>query len=324
MHHYHYWLRFLLLITLGLANGAAALAQPAFPAKAISLFVPYVPGGPTDQHLRILADEASKILGQTVVVENRPGANGTNAARLIMNAKPDGYSIGLMPATIYREPHINKVNYDPLTFSPIILLTDYTFGIAVRTDAPWKTWQELVADAKTRPGMINMGVPGFLSSPNLYMQEIAQTQGISFNVVPFKGDGETITALLGSHIDIAPLSGATSQHIEAGKMRYLVMLTEQRIARYPDVPTVKESGANIWIESPYGIVGPQGMDPAKVKILHDAFKTALYSERSKEVMTLLNQQINYKGPQEYGQYMRATYEQEKQRVQALRKAGIVE
>ena len=229
-----------------------------------------------------------------------------------------------MPATIYREPHINKVNYDPLTFTPIILLTDYTFGIAVKADAPWKTWQAFIAAAKTQPGMINIGVPGFLSSPSLYMQEIAQAVGISLNVVPFKGDGETITALLGNHIEIAPLTGTASQYIEAGKIRYLVMLTEQRIPRYPDVPTLRESGVDIWIESPYGIVGPQGMDPAQVKILHDAFKTALYSERSKQVMALLNQQIHYKGPQDYQHYMRAAYEQEAQRVRSLRKAGIVQ
>lgn len=315
---------------MALAPWAAAFSSPArastaYPTKPITLIQPYAPGGPTDQHLRVLAEEVGKILGQPVLIDSRPGANGVTAAAALTRAAPDGYTLGVLPASVYREPYINKVPFDPNTsFSYIALLSDYSFGLAVRHDAPWKTWADLVADAKKRPGAINIGATGgALSTPRIGMEEAMAAAGVKVNMVPYKGDADVVTAVLGGHIDASPLSGVAVPHITAGKMRYLVMLTAQRVPQFPDLPTLKESGVNVYIDSPYGVAGPKGMDPARVAQLSGAFHQALLSPAGKRVMEQLNQQPNYKSPVDYQNYAAETYLREKTRVAWMHKHGLL-
>lgn len=313
-----------------LAPWAAALSTPAratagYPSKPITLIQPYAPGGPTDQHLRVLAEEVGKILGQPVLIDSRPGANGVTAAAALTRAAPDGYTLGVLPASVYREPYINKVPFDPNTsFSYIALLSDYSFGLAVRHDAPWKTWADLVADAKKRPGAINIGATGgALSTPRIGMEEAMDAAGIKMNMVPYKGDADVVTAVLGGHIDASPLSGVAVPHITAGKMRYLVMLTAQRVPQFPELPTLKESGINVYIDSPYGVAGPKGMDPGRMAQLNAAFHQALLSPAGKRVMEQLNQQPNYKAAQDYQRYASEAYVREKARVDWMRQKGLL-
>lgn len=228
------WLAMALAAT---ATGSALAQNTTFPSKPITLLVPYGAGGPTDQHLRALAEVAGQQLGQPVVLDNRPGANGTNAAAALARAPADGYTLGILPASVYREPFINKVPYDPATsFSYLLLLSDYTFGLAVPANAPWKTWADLVADAKRRPGKINVGAAGAIGTPRIVMDEIAAAAGIELNMVPYKGDADITAALLGGHLDAAPLSGVAMPHIESGKLRYLVMLTERPLPNDSKTP----------------------------------------------------------------------------------------
>ena len=313
----------LTLATLCLA--AATAWGQAYPQRPITLVVPYGAGGPTDQHLRAVAEEAGKALGQPIVLDNRPGASGTNAAAMLTRAAPDGYTLGVLPASVYREPFINKVPFDPASsFSYVILLSDYAFGLAVKADAPWKSWKDLAADAARRPGKINIGATGAVGTPRIVMDEVGEAARLQFNMIPFKGDAEVTNAILGGHIDAAPLSGVAVPHIDAGKMRYLVMLTPQRVKRYPQVPTLKELGIDAVIDSPYGIAGPAGMEPARVKVVHDAFKKALESVAGQRVLDQLNQPINYLGAEDYRQYALATSAREKQRVARLRAKGLIE
>ncbi|WP_219220313.1 tripartite tricarboxylate transporter substrate binding protein [Variovorax boronicumulans] len=313
----------LTLATLCLA--AATAWGQAYPQRPITLVVPYGAGGPTDQHLRAVAEEAGKALGQAIVLDNRPGASGTNAAAMLTRAAPDGYTLGVLPASVYREPFINKVPFDPASsFSYVILLSDYAFGLAVKADAPWKSWKDLAADAARRPGKINIGATGAVGTPRIVMDEVGEAARLQFNMIPFKGDAEVTNAILGGHIDAAPLSGVAVPHIDAGKMRYLVMLTPQRVKRYPQVPTLKELGIDAVIDSPYGIAGPAGMEPARVKVVHDAFKKALESVAGQRVLDQLNQPINYLGPEDYRHYALATSAREKQRVARLRAKGLIE
>lgn len=304
---------------------AASAWGQAYPQRPITLIVPYGAGGPTDQHLRAVADEAGKTLGQAIVLENRPGASGTNAAAALTRAAPDGYTLGVLPASVYREPFINKVPFDPATsFSYVILLSDYAFGLAVKADSPWKTWKDFTADAARRPGRINIGATGAVGTPRIVMDEVGAAAKLQFNMIPFKGDAEVTNAILGGHIDAAPLSGVAVPHIEAGTMRYLVMLTPQRIKRYPQVPTLKEQGIDAVIDSPYGIAGPAGLDASRVKLVHDAFKQALESVAGQRVLDQLNQPINYLGPEDYRQYALASMAREKERVARLRAKGLLE
>ena len=313
----------LTLATLCLA--AATAWGQAYPQRPITLVVPYGAGGPTDQHLRAVAEEAGKALGQPIVLDNRPGASGTNAAAMLTRAAPDGYTLGVLPASVYREPFINKVPFDPASsFSYVILLSDYAFGLAVKADAPWKSWKDLAADAARRPGKINIGATGAVGTPRIVMDEVGEAARLQFNMIPFKGDAEVTNAILGGHIDAAPLSGVAVPHIDAGKMRYLVMLTPQRVKRYPQVPTLRELGIDAVIDSPYGIAGPAGMEPARVKVVHDAFKKALESVAGQRVLDQLNQPINYLGSEDYRRYALATSAREKERVARLRAKGLIE
>lgn len=313
-----------LLAAAALCFATAAVSQ-TYPKRPVTLIVPYGAGGPTDQHLRSVAEEAAKTLGQTVIIENRPGANGTNGAAALTRAAADGYTLAVLPASVYREPHINKVPYDPgASFSYVILLSDYAFGLAVKADSPWKTWDDLAADARKRPGKISVGSTGAVGTPRIVMEEIGDMQKLQFNMIPYKGDADVTNALLGNQIDAAPLSGVAAPHIDAGKMRYLAMLTPKRVKNYPDVPTLKELGVDAVIDSPYGIAGPAGMDPAQVKIVHDAFKKALESSASQRVLDQLNQPMNYLGPDDYRGYAQKSFAREKERVARLRAKGLLE
>lgn len=312
-----------------LALGAAMLlpALPAraqtFPDRPITLIVPYPPGGPTDVAVRALAEEARKRLGQSVVIENRTGGNGTTGAAAIARAQPDGYTLAILPATVYREPHINKVAFDPVAdISYIILLTDFVFGLTVRADAPWKTFADFAADAAKRPGKLSIGAGGGpLGTPSISIGEMGSAAKISINAVPFRGDADVINSLLGGHIDAGVLAGVAMPHIEAGKMRYIAAMTERRIKRLPEVATLREQGVPVWIDSPYGIAGPKGMDPARIKVVHDAFKAVLDGPAGATILDQLNQQVNYKGPDEYRRYAEAAFVREKERVAKLREAG---
>lgn len=304
---------------------AAAATGQTYPQRPITLVVPYAPGGPTDQHVRALADEAGKILGQPIVMDNRPGASGTNGAAALTRAAPDGYTLAVLPASVYREPYINKVPFDPRTsFSYVALLSDYAFGLAVKADAPWKSWKDFAADAAKRPGKLNVGATGAVGTPRIVMDEIGEAAKLQFNMVPFKGDADVTNAILGGHIDAAPLSGVAVPHIEAGKMRYLAMLTPQRVKRYPTLPTMKDEGIDAFIDSPYGIAGPAGMDPAQVKRVQDAFRKALESPASQRVLDQLNQPVNYLGSEDYRAYALASHAREKGRVERLRQKGLLD
>ena len=325
MQRRHFLCRSALLAAASLPT-VPAWAQPGavFPTRPITLLVPYGAGGPTDTHVRAVAEAAGKLLGQPVVIDNKPGANGVNGAALLPKAAPDGYTLAILPASVYREPHVQKTPFDPRTsFSYIAMLSDYAFGLAVRADAPWKQWKDLAADAKKRPGRINVGATGAVGTPRIVMDEAASEAGIDLNVVPYKGDADLANAILGGHVDAGPLSGIAVPHIASGKMRYLVALTKDRIKRYPDLPTLREQRVNAWIDSPYGVAGPAGMDPALVKRLSGVFQQALNSPGSLRALESLNQPVNYMDPDAYRTYALQAYEREEKRVAKLRAKGLL-
>ncbi|RMX04350.1 tripartite tricarboxylate transporter substrate binding protein [Corticibacter populi] len=314
-----------LLAGLGawLATPPAHGAEP-FPSKPIQLIVPYGAGGPTDAHLRVVAQQASAVLGQPVIIDNKPGANGTFGAAALARAQPDGYTIAVLPASVYREPWLNRVAFDPLRLTYIIGMTDYTFGLAVRQDAPWQSWDDFAADVKKRPGKISVGAAGPVQTPNIVVNELMQLTGLDLNRVPYKGDSDQAADLLGGHIDAGVLSGVASSHIHSGRLRYLVMLTPERVPQFPDVPTLRELGVNAVVESPYGIAGPEGLSPEQVRILHDAFKTALESPEGRKILDQLNQPLNYRGPEAFAQYAKDAFAREKGRMEQLKASGALD
>jgi tripartite-type tricarboxylate transporter receptor subunit TctC len=300
--------------------GPLARAQSAgYPNKPITLIVPWPAGGSTDRHHRTLAELAGKILGQNVIVENKPGAGGTlGPGQMAQTAKPDGYTIAQFPLGMLRYPHMQKVAWDPINdFSFIIGVSGYTFGFVVRADSPYKTFNDYIDAARKAPGAINYGSTGIGTSPHLLVEELADAAKVQLNHVPFKGNADQMQALLGGHVMAASDATGWDKFVDSGQMRLLVTFGDARTARWPNVPTAKDLGYNVVSTSPYGLVGPKGMDPAVVRTLHDAFKKAMDDPRHAELMAQLNQSVWYRSGDDYKRWAQETFVKDKALIERL-------
>lgn len=310
--------RAVLLAAAIVAFAGIAQAQQ-FPTRPVTLIVPWPAGGSTDIGMRALAAATEKHLGQSIVIENKPGAAGTiGPANMAANARPDGYTVAQLPITVFWLPFIQKTSFDPTKdFTYIIHVTGYTFGVVVKADAPWKTFQDLLDYAKANPGKLNYGTPGAGTSLHITMEQIAKQKGIKWTQVPFKGAAESMNALLGGHIDVVSDSTAWAGAVNGGQARLLVTWGATRTKNWPDVPILKEVGIDMVSNSPFGIGGPKGMDPAVVKILHDAFKKGMEEPSYKDSMAKLDQEAFYLGSAEYHAYAMQQVSEQKQLVEEL-------
>jgi tripartite-type tricarboxylate transporter receptor subunit TctC len=302
---------------IALLSGIAQAQE--FPNRPVTLIVPFPAGGSTDISMRALALATEKHLARPILIENRSGAAGTlGPANMAANARPDGYTVGQLPLGIFRMPYMQKTTFDPATdFTYIINLTGYTFGVVVRADAPWKTFQEVIDYAKANPGKVNYGTPGAGTNLHITMEQIAKQKGIKWTQVPFKGGADNMNALLGGHIDLNADSTGWAELVNAGKFRLLVTWGAERTKNWPNVPTLKEVGFDMISNSPFGIGGPKGMDPTVVKVLHDAFKKGMEEQSYKDALAKLDMEPYYKNTTDYHAYaMQQTVEQ-KQLVEEL-------
>jgi tripartite-type tricarboxylate transporter receptor subunit TctC len=264
------------MAAIGAAAFGPAFAQATYPAKPISVLCPFPPGSATDAIARALSQVMSKSLGQQVIIENRPGAAGTLASGVVAQSNnPDGYQLAIAPATLFKVPHLQKVPYEPLKDLTYILnFSGYTFALVVPESSPWKTFEEFSAYAKANPGKIQVGTSGAGSTGHAATIKVANKIGAEITHVPFKGGAEVLQAFIGGHIN-AVIDGGWAQVEKQGKGRVLLAFTEKRMARLPNVPTALEVGIDHVARSPIGLVGPKGMDPKVVRIIHDAWKAAL-------------------------------------------------
>jgi tripartite-type tricarboxylate transporter receptor subunit TctC len=292
---------------------ALPVGAAEFPSKPVTLIVPWAPGGSTDVCLRVLAETTGKYLGQPVVVDNKPGGGGTvGGATMAAAARPDGYTVAQIPISVIRYPYMMKVNWDTLKdFTYIIHLTGYTFGVVVKTDAPWKTWNEFIAYAKANPGKVTYATPGAGTSLHITMETLAMKQGIKWIQVPMKGGGETTPAVLGGHVTATADSTGWAPQVDAGELRLLVTWGNQRTRRWPNVPTLKELGYGIVSNSPFGIAGPKGMDPKVVKILHDAFKKGMDDPAFQKILAQFDMEPFYKNSEDYTRFVQEQCAEEK-------------
>lgn len=311
------WKSVCLLATF--AGLSAVHAADNFPSRPIKLQVGFPAGGPTDITMRVIAEHASKTLGQPIVVENKPGAGGTLPATTVQMSPPDGYTIGQSPLGIFRMGYTQKMSWDPLKdLRYIINLTGYTFGLTVPANSPFNSWQDFVAYAKANPGKITYGsAGGNLTSPHLTMERIAEAAGIQLTHVPFKGSADLAQALLGGHVMAAADSSAFVPYVESGKAKLLNVWGEKRMERFPNVPTLKELGIDIVQTSPYGLVAPKGTPPEVVKKLHDAFKKALEDKSSIDALAKYDMLPNYMSSEQYTQFAREVSQREKVIIERL-------
>ncbi|MFN3417525.1 MAG: Bug family tripartite tricarboxylate transporter substrate binding protein [Caldimonas sp.] len=302
-------------VALGVAPWVRA---QAFPSQPIKLLIAFPAGGPTDITMRVLAENASKILGQTVVIENRSGAGGTLPAQALQTAKPDGYTLAQIPLGVFRLPYTTKINWDPVKdITYVLCITGYAFGVVVPADSPFKEWKDFVAYAKANPGKLSYGSTGALTSPHLTMEEIAQKLGIQLNHIPYRGSAPLMQDLLGGQLMAGADSTGFAPHVEAGKLRLLNTWGAKRLKRFPDVPTLMELGLGIVQASPYGIGAPKGMDPGLVKTLHDAFKQAMEMPNHVEALAKYDQELMYMNSAQYTRFAEETFAKEKALIEKL-------
>ena len=309
-------LRTLLAAAIAAVSLATAAAD-TFPTRPITLIVPWPAGGSTDTHLRKLSEIASRHLGQPIVIENRPGAGGMlGPVSMARTAAPDGYTLSQLTVVAFRQPYLQKVDWDPLRdFTYIIGVSGYTFGVVVKSDSPFKSFDDLIAYAKANPGKMSYSSTGTGTSPHLLVEELAMKAGVQFLHVPYKGNADSTQALLGGHVMAQSDATGWGKFVDQGTFRLLVTFGEQR-TRW-GAPTAKELGYDVVSYSPYGIVGPRGMDPKVVKILHDAFKKAMDDPENLKMLQTLDQVYWYKSPEDYARWAAEDYVAERALIERL-------
>ena len=292
-------------------------AAADFPAKPITLVIPYTAGGATDRTFRSLAQAAGKSFPQPVVVENRPGGSGAVAITSMLGKPADGYTVTVIVSVLQRASYQNKFSFDTVKdVTPIIQVAGLQYGIVVHPDSPYQTLKDLLDDAQRRPGMVSYMSAGLGSGGHIYMEEIgAANNGIQFNHIPANGDAQAALAVLGKQVDfIAVTPGGWESNVKAGKLRLLATLGEKRMKKFPDTPTVKELGYKIVHLTPLGLAGPKGLPPEITKALHDGFRKAMDDPTFVASMEEMENPILYLDSDAYAKAWAASDVEESDRV----------
>jgi tripartite-type tricarboxylate transporter receptor subunit TctC len=262
--------------------GTAAAHAETYPSHPITLLVPAAAGGGNDTVARVVAEKMGKLLGQQIVIDNRPGAGGSIAGRQVARAEPDGYTIGIgNPATLAIAPAmLPNVGYDPVKdFVPVGMIASSPHIVMVNTAFPAKSLAEFIALAKKEPGKLNYGSAGNGSAGHLAFEYLKLVTGIDVVHVPYKGTGPQLQDLLGGRLDASSAGlPALMPHIKSGKLVAFAVGTPQRIPALPDVPTVAEMGYKDFETSQwYGIIAPKGTPRDVVMKLNTEINKALAS-----------------------------------------------
>lgn len=258
--------------------GSAWAADDKFPSKVIKVLVGFPPGGAIDLIMRGVALEASKKLGQPLMIENRSGASGALAYTALKNSVPDGYTIAPVTITAFRAPVLEDVSFDPLQdFQYLAGITDIPFGVVVKDDSPFKTWKDLLAWGRANPTQMMYGAAaGLGNTSHLFVEEVASKENLKWTPIPFRGTTDCIQALLGGQIvfTVDTIAG-TAALVKGGKLRILAVATDSRLPSWPQIPTMRELGSSISVNNLWGMAGPKGLDPQVASTLEAAFKFAM-------------------------------------------------
>ncbi|HTH08528.1 MAG TPA: tripartite tricarboxylate transporter substrate binding protein, partial [Acidovorax sp.] len=226
--------------------------------------------------------------------------------------------IAQIPLGVFRLGYTTKINWDPIKdISYVINVTGYAFGVVVPTNSPFKTWADFVAYAKANPGKLTYGSTGTLTSPHLTTEIIAQQAGIELQHVPYKGSADLMLAVVSGQLMAAVDSTGFAPQVEAGKLRVLNTWGAERLAKFPDAPTLKELGLNLVQNSPFGIGAPKGTPDAVVKRLHDAFKQAMEQDSYKTALARYDMVPMYMSTSAYKKFAQETFTREKALVEKL-------
>lgn len=308
---------------VGAAACVAAFAAHAqdYPSKPVSLIVSFSAGGNNDLRARQLGVPVGTSLGQTIVVENKPGASGNIGHEFVARAKPDGYTLGIgaMGPLTVNPALFPKMGFDPAKdFVPVVLIEKAPLVLVTRADKPFKSVKDVVAEGKAKPKSLSIGNAGTGGAHHLSAELFEDVAGIEVLHVPYKGGGPAATALLSGEIDMMfEQTYAALPSIQAGKIRALAVTSDKRLPSLPDVPTMTELGyPQVTVSNWLGVVAPKGTPPEVVKKLNDSFNKALAAPDMREKIAGPGNVVGGGTPEEFAAFIAA----ENKRWAALIKA----
>jgi tripartite-type tricarboxylate transporter receptor subunit TctC len=305
---------------------ALALSFPVaaqYPERPVTMLTGYPAGGLVDVTARLLAEGMKARFPKGLVVQMKPGAAGAVAVTELVRSQPDGYTFVLTPhSALVIAAQMQELAYKtPDDYLPFINLVSYYPMIAVRTESPYKTVQDLVADAKAKPGAVRIGSPGEGTSSHLNLEEFMRLAGIKTIHAPYQGWGHSSTALLGGHIDaVVAQPGELKGQVDGKRVRVLVAFQPQRHPVFPDVPTAKESGWDVANGVWYLLMAPKGTPAPVVKYLHDAAKEAIEDPKFAKSMAERGIDVDYRS----GEALRAgLWREYKAHTEILQRIGML-
>ncbi len=304
-------LKWLLSATLMLAVTGIGRAAD-YPDRAIKLIVPWAAGGDTDVIFRPFVGLLQKYLGQPVIIANVGGASGTVGEREAATAAPDGYTLFGAHDFIHSVYFGGMIDlkYDQ-AFDPVCMIASTPSVVTVGAKTPWKTFKDLVDDAKKRPGQIVVGAS--LGSTSQYSMALAaKAAGISFKYVPYDGTAKRMNALLGGHIEVADSNLTQKGKVDAGLLRFLASMSEKRTTGLEDVPTLKELGYDVDYSVNRGLMVPKGTPAAIIAKLNDACAKATKEPEYAKAMLLQGTEVRYMDPQGYAAYLKKADQETKE------------
>jgi tripartite-type tricarboxylate transporter receptor subunit TctC len=289
---------------LGAAAALAASASfAAYPDRPIKLIVPWAAGGDTDNLFRPLAPLMQKSLGQPVVIANVGGASGTKGAKEAKDSPADGYTLYAVHDYIHSTYYAGVADVQYTDFEPVCLLTSTASVLTASAKSPWKTWQELLADARARPGQISVGAT-LASTSHFFPALIEKAAGIKFKYVSYEGLAPRMNAILGGHIDLTDSNLTQKGKVDAGELKFIAIATEKRSPETPNVPTLKELGVNVVYDVNRGIMAPKGTPADVMAKLESSCAAAAKEPAFAEAMKKQGTDVRYMDRKTYAAWLK--------------------
>ncbi|MGI6097145.1 MAG: tripartite tricarboxylate transporter substrate binding protein [Dethiobacteria bacterium] len=275
-----------------------------FPTQDLTIICPWAAGGGTDAVARVLAAEAEKVFERKILVENRTGGGGAVGHAEGASATPDGHTLTLTTVEMVILPHIQDVPYTVEDHKAVIRVNFDPAAVTVRADSPWETLDDFLADAEANPGQYRASGTGAGGIWHLAMAALAQEVGVEFTWIPSDGMAPAVTDLLGGHLEFVTGSPAEVQsQVEAGELRLLAVMSDERLPNFPDVPTLQEEGIDLVIGTWRGLTVPRETPDEVVEVLHEKFKQAYDSSEFAATMNELGLGMAYLPPEEFDPFM---------------------
>lgn len=291
-----------------------------YPSRPITLIVPWPPGGGADLACRRIAELAGKILNEQILIVNKAGGAGVIGTTALVNAEPDGYTIGnVTSTTMVITPNLRSVPFNPTKdFTFIVQIAEYPMPFCVKADSRWRTFKEFAEEARKNPEKLTYSTAGPLSIAHMFVEQISLEENIKITHVPVQGNAELIPQLLGGHLD-AGLSNAFAPHVTSGKLRALAVASGSRIRDLPNIFTFTELGYKASMDPFFGLAAPKGLNPLILRKLQEAFKKAWENSIFQEFEPTVGHTPVFKDSESFTRYVLKEFD-EKGRL--LKKLGF--